>query len=179
MASASITSLSTSYYMRSYYSNNRNVISKSGRKNYTQSELSYEDSLALHRAAKKLKNFDYSKDDEQDSLVEGIAAFVETYNNTLSSNASNKRILSKLNTLTGKYSDQLSDLGITVNKDGTLTASENLLKASDMSDLKEMFSSDSSYMNSLQKVSRTINNSIKSDLYTQMTQKGLNINITL
>ena len=40
-------SLSTNYFMRNYYANNRDVIKTSGRNDYTKIELSFEDSRAL------------------------------------------------------------------------------------------------------------------------------------
>ena len=47
-------SLSTNYFMRNYYANNRDVIKNSGRNDYTKIELSFEDSRALTRASKRL-----------------------------------------------------------------------------------------------------------------------------
>ena len=52
-------SLSTNYFMRNYYANNRDVIKTSGRNDYTKIELSFEDSRALTRASKRLLNNDY------------------------------------------------------------------------------------------------------------------------
>lgn len=52
-------SLSTNYFMRNYYANNRDVIKNSGRNDYTKIELSFEDSRALTRASKRLLNNDY------------------------------------------------------------------------------------------------------------------------
>ena len=49
-------SLSSNYFMRNFYANNRNVIKTSGRNDYTKIELSFEDSRALTRAS------DYEKE---------------------------------------------------------------------------------------------------------------------
>ena len=53
---SSATNLSATYFMRSFYSNNRDAMKASKRKEYSITELAYDDSTALHRAAKKLKN---------------------------------------------------------------------------------------------------------------------------
>ena len=63
-------SLSSNYFMRNFYANNRNVIKSSGRNDYTKIELSFEDSRALTRASKRLLNNDYaSETDEKDEDV--------------------------------------------------------------------------------------------------------------
>lgn len=52
---SSATNLSATYFMRNFYSNNRDAMKSSKRKEYSITELAYDDSTALHRAAKKLK----------------------------------------------------------------------------------------------------------------------------
>ena len=52
---SSATNLSATYFMRNFYSNNRDVMKSSKRKEYSITELAYDDSTALHRAAKKLR----------------------------------------------------------------------------------------------------------------------------
>lgn len=54
---SSATNLSATYFMRNFYSNNRDAMKSSKRKEYSITELAYDDSTALHRAAKKLKNY--------------------------------------------------------------------------------------------------------------------------
>lgn len=56
---SSATNLSATYFMRNFYSNNRDAMKSSKRKEYSITELAYDDSTALHRAAKKLKNYKY------------------------------------------------------------------------------------------------------------------------
>lgn len=60
---SSATNLSATYFMRNFYSNNRDAMKSSKRKEYSITELAYDDSTALHRAAKKLKNYKYSDDE--------------------------------------------------------------------------------------------------------------------
>ena len=50
------TSLSASYYLRNFYTANRNAVTSSKRKEMTGGTLSQADATALHRAAKKLRN---------------------------------------------------------------------------------------------------------------------------
>ena len=56
------TSLSASYYLRNFYTANRNAVTSSKRKEMTVGTLSQADATALHRAAKKLRNFNYEDD---------------------------------------------------------------------------------------------------------------------
>lgn len=50
---SSATNLSATYFMRNFYSNNRDAMKSSKRKEYSITELAYDDSTALHRAANK------------------------------------------------------------------------------------------------------------------------------
>lgn len=47
------TSLSANYYLRNFYTANRNAVTSSKRKEMTGGTLSQADATALHRAAKK------------------------------------------------------------------------------------------------------------------------------
>ena len=67
---SSATNLSATYFMRNFYSNNRDAMKSSKRKEYSITELAYDDSTALHRAAKKLKNYKYSDDENTDNIAE-------------------------------------------------------------------------------------------------------------
>ena len=78
-------SLTSDFFMKNFYKNNRNAFKASTRSDYTQKELSYEDSRALKRALQKLASFDYEEEENGDNIVSTIKAFTETYNNALSS----------------------------------------------------------------------------------------------
>ena len=65
---SSATNLSATYFMRNFYSNNRDAMKSSKRKEYSITELAYDDSTALHRAAKKLKNYKYSDNENTDTV---------------------------------------------------------------------------------------------------------------
>lgn len=121
---SSATNLSATYFMRNFYSNNRDAMKSSKRKEYSITELAYDDSTALHRAAKKLKNYKYSDDENTDNIRGTVMALVDTYNNSIdsasnSSSTSMKRYAKQLKKLASKYSDELENIGITINNDGT------------------------------------------------------------
>ena len=73
---SSATSLSSSYYLRNFYTNNRSAMKSSARSNFSNTELAYDDSLALHRAAKKLKNYKYSDEENSDNISGTVMAIL-------------------------------------------------------------------------------------------------------
>lgn len=180
---SSATSLTSTYYMQNFYLFNRNAIKSSYRKDYQVSELSYEDSRALKRAASKLSSFEYSGDENADNIVNSIKAFAETYNNALDSTSSkdsdNYRQNRQLKALSQKYSDDLEDLGITFDNDGKMSVSENILKASSCDKVKEIFSKESDYIKGIRKISQRMNAQSFEDIYTMMTGNGGRLNIIL
>lgn len=183
-------SLSTDYFMRNFYANNRNAMKTTGRKEYSDIELSYEDSRALSRAAKRLLRSDYkqdsNKDDDNidDTTKASVEAFVKTYNNAIDSGKKSldyetKRYLKQIKNLTKKHADELEDLGISVESDGSLTINDNLLKCADTSKARKLFSSDEEYSKKVLKLSKKLNTAVQDNIYAQVNQKHLHINITL
>lgn len=183
-------SLSTNYFMRNYYANNRDVIKTSGRNDYTKIELSFEDSRALTRASKRLLNNDYgSETDEKDNDISdttrsSIEAFVTTYNNAIDSSKTTdshdtKRYLKQLKSLTSKYSSELSEIGITVERSGKLTVNEDLLKTANNSKVRKIFSPDQEYSKKAYSICGKFNNVVRDDIVSQINGKGLHINIAL
>lgn len=155
----------------------------SKRKEYSITELAYDDSTALHRAAKKLKNYKYSDDENTDNIRGTVMALVDTYNNSIdsasnSSSSSMKRYAKQLKKLASKYSDELEDIGITINKDGTLKANEDLVKKADADTLNSLFGNDNDFTSSLYRVSRQMSSSSHDDYYTSL-RTGSNINLTV
>lgn len=180
--------LSTDYFMRNFYKSNRTVSKKNGRSNFSKIELSYEDSRALSRAAKRMLNTDFDTDEDEDAdigetMKSKIEAFVNTYNNALETGDSNdydtNRYLRQLKTLSRKHSDELSDIGITVEKDGTLTINEDLLKMADNSKVRKVFSSDNDFSQKSLRIAKKLNNAVQNNIFAQVTGTGLRINITL
>lgn len=177
-------SLSSTYYLRNFYSNNRSAFKASTRSDTPAKELSHEDSLALHRAAKALGSFHYSSSENKKNITSTITAFLDTYNNTLDS-ASNsgsrtlQRYSKQLKKLTSKYADQLSDIGITVKSDGTLKGNDNLLSKADAAKLKKIFGKDSNYTSQLKSIGKHLSEASEDELYSQLTGNGSNINVTV
>ena len=174
---------SATYFMRNFYSNNRDAMKSSKRKEYSITELAYDDSTALHRAAKKLKNYKYSDDENTDNIRQTVMALVDTYNNSIdsasnSSSTSMKRYAKQLKKLASKYSDELEDIGITINNDGTLKANEELVKKADADTLNSLFGNDNDFTSSLYRVSRQMSSSSYDDYYTSL-RTGSNINLTV
>lgn len=183
-------SLSSSYFMRNYYAENRNAAKKSGRSDYSKAELSFEDSRALSRAARKITSMDFgSERDEKDSDIgdtakASIEAFVETYNNTMesaksSSNADTSHYYRQLKRLTSKYSDQLEDIGISIESNGKLSINDDLLKAADNSKARKLLSSDSDFAKKTLTIAKKMNSAIREDLFAQISSQKIHINITL
>ena len=165
------TSLSASYYLRNFYTANRNAVTSSKRKEMTGGTLSQADATALHRAAKKLRNFNY-EDDTTDSV----------YNNTLSSgnktdDASLNRYSRYLKSLSKEHSSELSRIGITVNSDGSLSANDNLLKSAKVSKVKTLFADDAEYITKVSRYSKKM--AEKADSVVLSETLGSNIDLTL
>jgi len=180
---SSATNLTSNFYLQNFYQMNRNAIKASARKDYNRTELSFEDSRALKKAASKLSSFDYSDEENGDNIVSTIQAFAETYNNALESSNSKDsdtyRQHKQLKALTQKYGDKLEDLGITIEEDGKLSISENILKGSSFEDVKEVFSNESEYVSKMRTIAKRMHATSYEEIFTQMTGSGGRINIIL
>lgn len=173
-------SLTTEYFLRNFYKANRSAYKASTRDDYTESELSYEDSRALKRAAKQLESFDFEEEENGANIANTVKAFVETYNNLLSSTDSKDSNSYRYNKqLTQKYEDELEDIGITIEKDGTLSVSESILEGSSYKEVKKVFAKDTNYTKQLTQIARRVNNTSYDDIYAQLTGCGGTLNITL
>jgi ABC-type transporter Mla subunit MlaD len=178
-------SLTSDFYLSNFYQANRSARKTSGRKDLTTNELSYEDARALKRAVNRLGSIEFTDDENIDNIYSAITAFADTYNNTLSSTSkSSDSDLSKyskqLKSLANKYSDDLESIGITVEKDGSLSVNENLLKLKDVDDLKAAFTTDESrFIKKTNSIARKLKSNSYDTLYQEMTGNGGQINITL
>jgi ABC-type transporter Mla subunit MlaD len=177
--------LSSDFYLSSYYKDNRSARKSSGRSGLTSTELSYEDARALRRAVKQLSSFEYSDDENVDNIKNSISAFASAYNNALSSTGKDSasdinRYAKQLKKLASKYSDELEDIGITIEKDGSMTVNTNLLSAADTDSLKKVFSKDNTdLLQTTQQIARRLYSNSYNELYTQLTGNGGQLNITL
>ena len=182
-AVSSATNLTSSFFLQNFYRYNRSAMKVSTRKDYSSTELSYEDSRALKRAAAKLSSFSYTDDENGDNIVSTIQAFVDTYNYTLDSSSSDAsdtyRQNRQLKALTKKYGDALEDIGITIGDDGKLSVSENILKGSTFDEIGKVFSDESDYVRNIRSIAKRMNSTSYDEVYAQMTGAGGRLNIVL
>ena len=183
--SGTAVSLSESFYLRAFYKSNRDAATSGKRKEMSNNKLSQADAEALRAGIRKLKDFDL-KDDTKDgaNIYSSVSAFLETYNNAISScGASNdykmQRYAKQLKNLAKEYADELKDIGVSINNDGTLKKNENLLKAADVSDIRDLFDKDAAFAPKASRHAKRISTIASDMLYTEMTKKGSTINLQL
>lgn len=176
-------SLNSNFYLQNFYKGNRTLAKPTIRPDYNKTELSYEDSRALKRAATKLSSFSYTEEENGDNLVSTIQAFAETYNNTIESSscedADTYRQNRQLKAMTNKYGEELKDLGITIEEDGKLTVNETLLKKSSFDEVKKIFSKESEYITNIKRIAKRMHATSAEEIYAMMTGNGGRINIQL
>jgi hypothetical protein len=176
--------------MRNFYKNNRDAIKTSGRKDFSNIELSYEDSRALSRAAKRLLRNDYGSDsdtedsDISDTTKASIEAFVDTYNNALetgktSDDHDTASYIKQLKNLTKNKADELEEIGISIGNDGKLSIDDSMLTLADNSKVRSVFSPNEEYSKRVLSIASKLNNAVQNDIYAQVNGKGLHVNITL
>ena len=178
------TSLSMTFFMRKFYDGDTKAYKSATRSSYSQNNLSYKDSQALHKAAKKLSSYKFNTDENESSVRSTVLAYVNTYNNALSSSSSSKshevsRFSKQFKSLSNKYSDALQEVGISVNKDGSLKVSETLLEKTSNEKLQKVFGKDSEFLRSVKSLSRRMSNNSSELLYTEITGAGGTIDLTL
>lgn len=176
--------LTQNFLIRNFYRNNTTAAKTSTRGNLSTSQLSYEDALALRRAAKKLGSYSYSDGEDDETIRNTVKAYVETYNNALSTaeetgDSSLKRAAKQLKQLTSKYSEDLKDIGITAGSDGKLSITEGLLKEVDMNKIKEAFHSENNFMKQIGTKSKRLASQANNFIYSQLTGNGSHINLNL
>ena len=177
--------LTADFYLCTFYQANRSARKESGRKDLTNNELSYEDARALKKAINKLGSFDFSKEENIQNIYSTVKAFADTYNNTLSSvsksdNSDLTQYAKQLKSIANKYSDELKSIGITVEKSGSLSVSENILKTKDIDALKKVFTKDDgSFIKTTTQISNKLKNNTYNAIYQELTGNGGKINITL
>ena len=191
------TSLSTSFYLRKYYSNNQNASKSSTRKGFSAAELAFEDSRALTRAANILSKTDYTSkyqsenskettndEDIDDSTRASIEAFVETYNNAITSGKKSgdretNRYIRQLNTLSKKHADELEDIGITINHDGTLKINKELLKTADKTKAQSLLSPEKEYSKKLYRIARKMNGAAQDHIRALANLQNMHFDVSL
>ena len=111
--------VTNNFTLRVMYSGSSNLITRSDRKDKTQSALTTADSRALRRGLATLSEIDKDKieDDDKDKFLEKIKAFSDVYNNAMesgssSSNESIAKITGKIKKLSAHHSSELANFGI-------------------------------------------------------------------
>lgn len=180
------TTLSQTFYMRNFYENNSKAMSSSSRKSVGNTSLSNSDIRALTRAAKKLLKFDYDneypKDDKGNSSVtNAVKAYVDIYNNTLSSGTKTedpdlKRYVGQLKKYTRSHKSELESMGLKVNSDGSLTSKDSMLTSVNQEKIKKAFSKESGYMKQIQRVARSFQSKTDELLFVEATGTGSRVN---
>lgn len=158
-------SISYTATLRSLYSADRTLGTKAGRADASNSALASADLKALNKGLKTVSKYDFG-DDSEDTKAEKTAfyknlkALMDTYNNSVestskSSDAATKKISKKLAKMAKKYEDELSDIGITLDKKGYMKISESAVDNLDVSRFKEVFGEDSEFMKELSKYAKS------------------------
>ncbi len=106
----------------------------------------------LKSSVSTLQNANTYKDTENgssaaDKVVSAMKSYVNDYNTTVTaakkSTLSNKTgYVANMMSTTAAYADQLSELGISIQRNGTLQLDEKKLKSADLSKVQDLFSAD-------------------------------------
>jgi len=177
--------LSESYYLRNFYKSNRDAATASKRGEFSHGKLSQADAEALRTAVRSLRNFNMEDDtDDGTDIYASVSAFLKTYNNALDSSSNSgdyslQRYAKQLKKLASDYADELEDIGVTIKSDGTLEKNDNLLKSADVADIRKLFGKDADFATKSSNYAKRMNVKAADLIYTELTQKGQNINLTL
>ena len=173
-------SLTISFYKRNFYSDNRNAATSAKRTSYSSTELANADASAIRRAVKKLRSFTFDEDNKT-NIRNSVSAYVDTINNLMTSGKKTgdkqaERYLNSLSSLNSKYSDELDDIGITVNPDGTLTTRSTMFSSASISRFESLFSKDSDYMQKVDSYAKRLQKRPTLLRDTEIRQKNLKEN---
>ncbi len=94
-------------------------------------------------------------------------------NNTSSINMCYSELLKQI---ASKNGDALSELGISMEKDGSLTVDEEKLKAAKVEDLENVFGAKSEFVQKLQYMASNISDSVEAELKSMGNQYGQDAN---
>ncbi len=145
--------MSYDFCIRNYYSQNRDAYKETFRTNAKKGTLMKADSSALSKIAKALRDLDYSEDNGE-NIYNNVKAFVNTYNNLISStsssdNANISRNQSLLKKYTKENSEELEKIGITVSSSGKLELDKETLLKCKPAKVGKILAKDSEYMNNV------------------------------
>lgn len=143
---------------------------------------------SLEEAAKALTNEKgdslFAKAKESGStaeIIKTVKALIEQYNETrkqLDNNTStiNMCYNQMLKSLASKNSEELEKLGISVEKDGTMSFDEDKLKDATLEDLETVFGTKSEFAQKLQYLASNVSDSVTAELESMGNQYGQDAN---
>lgn len=116
-----------------------------------------------------------------EDVIKAIKALIEQYNETtkqLDSNTSsiNMYYSQMLKSLASKNGEELSKLGVSVGKDGSISVDEDKLKEAKLEDLETMFGAKSEFVQKLQFLASHVSDSVTAELESMGTQYGQDAN---
>lgn len=128
---------------------------------FSNSQLVEADSEALRKAVNNLEDIDYDEI-SRDDLYSRVKAYADTYNNLVDSVSDSDsgdvvRKNNKMKTLTREQKDNLSNIGITIKSDGTLKIDSEKFNEASVKSIKNVFSNDNSYLNSIKQSTAQVN----------------------
>lgn len=93
-------------------------------------------------------------DYDYDGVVKAVKSFVSSYNDTLDavSKVASPAVQQKTKWMTdvaAQYKEQMSEFGITMDKDGRLALNEDVFRGKDMTDIQDFFEGSNSFVNKL------------------------------
>ena len=154
--------VTNSLSLRIYYGRYSALVKGSPRNDATTGTLSFADSSALRNAIRKLNDYDFEESSE-DQIQEKLTAFADSLNNTITSatkyspsSTSVRNAVKNIKNLNEQYASQLKQIGITVEKDGTVSVYESAAKTYSKERFTKFFDKDSEYLNSLYDAAKKI-----------------------
>lgn len=139
-------------------------------------------SAALTETMDKLQSsslWDESKEGySKDNIIGGIKNFVSSYN-ILITNIDNvgktveNTYKTKINQYIKEHENELSEAGITIEKDGKMSVDKDKLNGADMSVLKKLFGEGSEFMNKLGSVNSEMNEVVSKAMDIKNSMSGL------
>lgn len=159
-------SITNSLTLRIYYNNYADYVKKSNRNDASIGTLSMADASALRNAIKKLQDYDFESGSTKQNQ-EKLQAFTDTLNNALTSaseyginSTTVKNAASTIRKLNTEYASELKKIGITTNKDGTVSLYDSAADTYSSERFTKFFDKESKYLtevyNAAKKITRRV-----------------------
>ena len=159
-------SVTNSLSLRLFYNHNATIAHGSSRKSQSTGTLSMADASALRNAIRRLQEYDF-EDATEAQIQEKLKAFTDTMNNALSSaskygkgDTSVKNAAATIKRLNNEYASTMEKIGITIDKDGTMSLYDNAAKNYSAKKFNDFFTKDSKYLNDVYDAARKISRKV-------------------